>query len=486
MNISDEHIVKIEKFSNNGYGIAKIDGQVVFVENACPEDEVKIRITKVNKNYASAKITEIKTPSQYRVKPFCPMQKVCGACQMQFIDYDYQLKLKKQIVEDAMRTIGHIETPVNDVIASPQIQNYRQKIQYPVSQTKNSNRIIAGYYKPQSHEIVNIKYCPIQPETCDKIIEFIRENAPKYGISGFNEKKHTGDLRHVVIRCSADNGKCLVTLVVNATKSAPTLPHRRGNKLQDKLNNFAKAIFENFEQVTGVCVNFNSKKTNVILGQNTECICGNDFVEEKIIDKIFKIGADTFFQINPKSAENIFKYVKKEISKIENPTVLDAYAGIATFGIVVSDVAEKVVSVEENKASIEKAKEVLKANNINNIELFAQDTTKYLESVKRKFDITILDPPRKGCTKEALDEVLKHMRIRHSEAINEENLRSAQNDKTAKKSHSSKIIYVSCNPATLARDLKYLTEHGAKIESIQPFDMFCHTYHIETVAIIAL
>lgn len=446
MHENDELIVTIEKFSNLGTGIAKVDGQVVFVENACPKDEVKIKITKVNKNYATAKVTEVITPSQYRTEPFCPMQKVCGACQMQFIDYDYQLKLKKQIVEDAMRTIGHIDTSVNDPIASPQIKNYRHKIQYPVSQ-KKEGRIVAGYFKPQSHEIVNIKYCPIQPEICDDIIEFIRENAPKFEITGFNEKKHTGDLRHIVIRSSADNGKCLVTLVVNATKSF------------ERLDNFAKAIYDAFENIVGVCINYNSKKTNVILGQNTECLYSQNFVEEKLLDKTFKIGADTFFQINPKSAENIFKYVKDEISKLDSPTVLDAYAGIATIGIVVSDVCEKVVSVEENKASIEKAKEVLLENGINNVELYAQDTTKYLKSIKRKFDITILDPPRKGCTTEALDETLSHTK--------------------------QKIIYVSCNPATLARDLKYLVEKGCTVESIQPFDMFCHTYHIENVAIIS-
>lgn len=447
MHENDELTVKIEKFSNLGCGIAKIDGQVVFVENACPGDEVKIKITKVNKNYASAKVIEIITPSPYRIEPFCPMQKVCGACQMQFIDYDYQLKLKKQIVEDAMRTIGHIDTPVNEPIPSPQIKNYRQKIQYPVSQ-KKEGRIVAGYFKPQTHEIVNIKYCPIQPEVCDDIIEFIRENAPKFQITGFNEKKHTGDLRHVVIRSSADNGKCLVTLVVNARQTF------------ERLNKFAQTIFENFEKVTGVCINFNSKKTNVILGAKTECIYGNDFIEEKILDKTFKIGADTFFQVNPKSAENIFKYVKDEVVKLDEPTVLDAYAGIATFGIVVSDVSEKVISVEENSASIEKAKEVLQENDINNVELYAQDTTKYLKSIKRKFDITILDPPRKGCTQEALNEALVHTK--------------------------QKIIYVSCNPATLARDLKYLVEKGCTVESIQPFDMFCHTYHIENVAVISV
>ena len=446
MKINDEYIVYIEKLSNLGTGIARIDGQVVFVENACPEDKVKIKITKVNKNFANAKVIEIITPSPHRVTPFCPMNNICGSCQMQFIDYDYQLALKKQMVEDAMRTIGNIDTPVNNPIPSPQTKALRHKIQCPVSQTKVSKKILAGYYKPQSHEIVNIKYCPIQPEICDKVIDFIRNKAPEFNISGYNEPKHTGDLRHIVIRHSADNGELLVTLVIN------------NNKISEKLSNFAKTIFETFEKVTGVCINFNSKKTNVILGEKTICVCGRDFIYEKILDKTFKIGASTFFQINPKSAENIFKYVKDKISEHKNAAVLDAYAGIATFGIAVSDISRKVVSVEENKESIEKAKEVLELNNITNVELHCADTTKYLKSIKKKFDITILDPPRKGCTKESLDETLKHTK--------------------------EKIIYVSCNPVILARDLKYLIEKGCTVESIQPFDMFCHTFHIENVAIV--
>ena len=448
MNINDEFTVKIEKLSNLGTGIARINGLVVFVDNACPEDEAKIKITKVNKNFATAKTIEITSPSKHRVKPFCPMQNVCGSCQMQFIDYNYQLELKKQIVEDAVKTIGNLNIPVNNPVPAPQIKAFRHKIQCPVSQTKVSKKILAGYYKPQTHEIVNIKYCPIQPEICDNIIDFIRNKAIDFNISGYDEKKHAGLLRHIVIRSSAYNGDCLVTLVIN------------GAKVSDTLKNFAKILFENFKQVSGVCINFNTKKTNVILGEKTECIYGKNSIEEKILDKRFKIGANTFFQVNPKSAENIFKYVKDEVSKLETPTVLDTYAGIAAFGIIVSDVADKVVSVEENKESIEKAKDVLEINNIKNIELHCADTTKYLKSIKKKFDITILDPPRKGCTEEALNEVLARTK--------------------------NKIIYVSCNPATLARDLKYLCKKGCCVESIQPFDMFCHTYHIENVAIIKI
>ena len=306
-----------------------------------------------------------------------------------------------------------------------------------------SKRLLAGYYKPKSHELVNIKHCPIQPEICDRIVDFIRENASRYGVNGYDEKRHCGELKHIVLRVSAYSGKVLVTLVVNEQKTFKNL------------RSFAASIYEAFEGVAGVCVNLNPKRTNVILSDKTECICGDDFVEDKILDKIFKIGANTFFQVNPKSAENIFAYVRKEVERFEAPAVLDAYAGIATFGIVVSDVSHEVVSVEENSDSIKNAAEALKENNIKNVELHAMDTTKYLKSVKRKFDITILDPPRKGCTKDSLDETLKHTK--------------------------KEIIYVSCNPATLARDLKYLCEKGCKIKSIQPFDMFCHTYHVETV-----
>ena len=448
MKINDEYIVKIEKITNLGFGLAKIDGFVVFVKDACPEDTAKIKITKVNKNFANGEIVELIEPSKHRVKPFCPMKKVCGACQLQFVDYDYQLELKQQIVQDAMKTIGNLDIEIPKPIPSPEIKNYRHKIQYPVTETKNSKRILAGYYKPGTHEIVNIKYCPIQPEICDRIIEFIREKAFDYGISGFNEKKHSGDLRHIVIRSSLATGKNLVILVVNATKTF------------DRLNDFAKCIFEEFYEVAGVCVNFNSKKTNVILGNKTECLAGKDFVKERILDKTFRIGPNTFFQVNPKSAENIFRYVKEYIqNNYENPIILDAYAGITSFGICISDICKKVVSVEENKEATELARETAKVNNIENVEIHNQDAAKFFEKEKRKFDAIILDPPRKGCTKESLDEACRLSK--------------------------GKIIYVSCNPATLARDLKYLKEEkGATIESIQPFDMFCHTYHIENVAII--
>ena len=448
MKQDDELTVTIEGFSNLGYGIARDNGFVIFVENSCPQDVVKIKLTKVTKNYANADVTEIITPSPYRVKPFCALQKVCGACQLQFIDYDYQLELKRQITEEAIHHIAGLDIEIPLTIASPQIKEYRHKVQYPVAETKVSKRLLAGYYKQKTHEIVNIKYCPIQPVICDEIIEFIRENAPKFCVSGYNEKKHTGDLRHVVLRCSASTGKVLVTLVINSTK------------VFENLKNFANIIYEQIPQVVGVCVNFNPQKTNVILGKKSECICGEDFVEENILDKTFKIGSNTFFQVNPKSAENIFRYVKDYIkNNLQDAVVLDAYAGVTSFGVCISDVCKQIVSVEENSESVRLGEKIAKENGITNIEFHSGDAAEFFKNETRKFDAVILDPPRKGCTKESLDEA-----FRLSKGL---------------------IIYVSCNPATLARDLKILTEKGCRVNSIQPFDMFCHTYHVENVAIIS-
>lgn len=447
MNVGEIYDVEITKLTSSGAGLAKNDGMVIFVKNACPQDKLRIKITKVNKKLAFGEIVEIIKPSEYRAQPFCPLQKVCGACQIQFIDYDYQLEIKRQIVEDTLKKIGNINIKIPKTLASPQIKNYRHKIQYPICQTKNSKRILAGYYKPGSHEIVNIKFCPIQPEICDRIIEFIRNNARKFNIDGYSEKDHKGTLRHILIRHSNLSGKCLICLVIN------------DNKANEDIKQFAKCVYDAFDEISGVCINYNNKKTNVILGDKTICVNGQDFIEEKICNKVFKISADTFFQINPQSAENIFNYIKDFIkSNYQSAKILDAYAGISAIGICLSDTAKQIVSIEENHKSVEMAIMTAKENNVNNIEINGGDAGKFLQNEKRKFDIIILDPPRKGCSEESLN--------------------------YAQKLCNGHIIYVSCNPATLARDLKYLNNNGCKIVSVQPFDMFCHTIHIENVAII--
>lgn len=448
MRIGDVYEVKIEKLNTRGQGIGKINGVIIFVNDSCPEDILKVKIIKINRSYMTGVITEIIEPSPNRTKPFCPMQKICGACQIQFINYDAQLKYKREMVEDTMRTIGNIESPVKNTVPSPKSKEYRNKIQYPVTQTKNSKRILAGYYKATSHEIVNIKYCPIQPQICDEIIDYIRNTANKdYNVTCYDEKRHKGLLKHIIIRHSAYNESCLVCLVANS------------ETLSDELRQFCRSLYDNFPKIVGVCVNFNNRRTNVILGTTTVCVCGNDFLEEKICDKIFRISSDTFFQINIGTAQNIFYYIKEFIKNTyKNPIILDAYAGISAIGICLSDCAKEIVTIEENLNSVKMAEKTAILNHIENIEINGGDAEKFFENEKRKFDIVILDPPRKGCSGQSLDYAL--------------NLCNGH------------IIYVSCNPATLARDLKILKGKNCTIESIQPFDMFCHTYHVESVAII--
>ena len=442
MNINDELILKVEKISSEGKGICRYNGFVVFVENACPGDTLKCKITHLTKSFAEAVILEIVEPSKHRIKPMCPMQKVCGSCQIQFIDYDYQVELKKQIVEDTKKSIlPDYELEIKMPIKSPEIKAFRHKVQVPVRETK-----VAGYFKPKSHELINIKYCPIQTETSDKIIDFIRNEAKNYNIKGYDEDKHYGELKHIVIRSSTLN-QYLVTLVINS------------KVFGEKYKYFAKALMTNFKSVKGVCININPKKTNVILSEKTICLEGSEYIEEKILDKTFKIGTNTFFQVNPKSAENIFRYVRDYVKEnFAAPMILDAYAGVGAFGIILSDIAKKVVSIEENRSSVDLGKKLLKLNNISNMEMHCEDAEKFFKKEKRQFTVTVLDPPRRGCSEKSLENALKLT--------------------------SNKIIYVSCNPATLFRDLKYLIKKGAKVESVQPFDMFVHSYHIENVAII--
>ncbi len=443
-----EIVVKIEKLASNAQGIARYEGAVIFVDDVCPEDECRVKIVKKHKSYYIAKVVEMLNPSPYRVKPFCPIHSACGACQLQYIDYNQQLIIKKQIVEDAMKGLDVV---VQDVVPSPSIKEFRHKIQYPIRQTSVSKRILAGYFKPKSHELVNIKYCPIQPKVCDEIIEFVRENASQHDVSGYDEKTHTGLLRHVVIRTSHKTNKQIVVLVVNSDMLTPSL------------RVFAETMIASLKSVEGVLVNFNSKKTNLIMSDDTLLVAGKEYIEEDLCDVTFKIGANTFFQVNPESADNIFRYVKDYISlNFNKPVVFDAYAGISAFGLSLAKVAKKVVSVEENSASVELANKIKIENDISNIDINCADCTEFFEKeVKNNYkgyDVIILDPPRKGCTPESLDYALKLS--------------------------NSKIVYVSCNPATLARDLKILKEKGAEILSVKPFDMFCHTTHIETVAII--
>lgn len=446
---NEEITLTVEKLVYEGSGLTKVDGFPVFIDNVCPGDVVKAKITALNKNFARADVLEILEQSKHRVKPFCPMHNVCGGCGWQFIDYNFQLEQKRDIVYETVKKIAGREIEVFPVVKSPETREFRSKVQYPVSQTKVSKRILAGYYKRGSHELVNIKYCPIQPMIIGKITEFIKEKAQELEISGYNEKNNKGELRHLVFRFSKSKNECIIIFVVNNTK------------LSAKIRALTKKVMNEFAHVKGCCVNYNISKGNLIMSDDTRCIEGDKFYFEKIGDIEYKISANSFFQINISTAKNILDKVKDIVEKnYPQARVLDAYSGVASFGLYLKDCASEVVCVEESESASKDAVDNVELNDAKNFKILNGDAAQTFEKLidaGETFDVTLLDPPRKGCSPESLGYAVKLTR--------------------------KAIIYVSCNPSTLARDIKYFEENGFKAKYIQPYDMFCHSYHVESLCL---
>lgn len=449
MILNEEYVLNIEKLINEGKGLARLSGLPVFVDNVCPGDVIRAKIVNINKKYLKAEISEIITPSKYRVNPSCRLHKICGSCNWQHIAYEKQLEEKRNIVKETIKNISGIDIEPENTIPSPKVSEYRCKVQFPVSQ-KKSGRIISGYYKKSSHELINIKYCPMQSALINKIAEYIKDEAQRLNISGYQEKQHTGLIRHVVFRQSSDCKSLLVILVLNS------------DSIDKKITNLANGLMAEFPEIKGVCANLNTAKTNVILSDKTVCVKGNNFYVESLSKKQYKISANSFFQVNPLCAEKIFDIVKDLITqKISSPSILDAYSGVSSFGIWLSDIASKVVCVEEVVAASQDAKENVRLNNCDNVEIINGDAgKKFKEFIDNKmlFDVVVIDPPRKGCSEDAINNVVS-LTGRY-------------------------LIYVSCNPATLARDLKTLIENSFKPLTVQPVDMFPNTYHVETVVLL--
>lgn len=449
MEINKEYIVKIEKMLNQGSALARIDNFPVFIENGCPDDTLKIKITKINKKYAIGAITEILTPSKSRIIPLCAMSSVCGSCNWQYISYEEQLKQKTNIVKETIKNITGQDYTVNDIISSEKISQYRCKVRYPVSKTKVSKRLLAGYYKKNSHELINIKFCPMQPQIINEITDYIRECAMKIEFSTYNEKNHSGLLRHIIFRTSSDLSNILIIFVLNS------------NEIPKEIIKLSKDLKNKFPQICGLCVNFNTQKTNVILGKTTKQIIGDDFYIENLNGYKYKISANSFFQVNPYTAIKIFDYVKSLIKERFNfPTILDAYSGVSSFGVWLSSVSSKIVCIEEVKNASENAIENANMNSLKNLEIINGDAEKiFADLIKNntKFDVSLVDPPRKGCTPKSIKNLVK-----------------------LSKNH---IIYVSCSVSTLARDMNLLEDYGFFPEVIQPVDMFPNTYHVETIVL---
>ena len=442
------YVVEIVDIGQGGVGIGKFDGFTVFVDGGLVKDKIKVKIIKSKKNYAVGEIVEILEPSPYRVERKCGKElRECGGCQIQELDYKEQLNIKTNEVKQVISRIGKLDDVViHDAIGMDEPFRYRNKAQFPIQ--KVDGVPVIGFYKKKSHDIIPTDQCIIQHDVNDKIIKIIKTYIRAYKFSIYDEKTHTGVLRHLVTKVGFTSKEVMVVLVANGRK----LPY---------LNELASVLKENIPGFKTLVVNVNREKTNVILGQENRVIYGDGKINDNIGDLVFEISPLSFFQVNPVQTEVLYNKALEYANLGENDTVFDIYCGIGTISLFLAQKAKKVYGIEIVEEAIKDAKRNAEINNLDNVEFYvgkAEEVVPKMYKQGKRGNVVVVDPPRKGCDEKVLDTIV-----------------SMEPDR---------VVYVSCNPSTLARDLNYLDERGYKCVEVQPVDMFPHSVHIENVALI--
>lgn len=435
--------LNIEGYTAEGNGVGHYDGQAVFVSGAAKGDEIIAHIIKAKKTYAIGIIKQILKPSPDRVSVDCAHFRSCGGCAFRHISYEAEKELKRQKVIDAFQRLAHLDVPVKEIITC-ETERYRNKAQYPVGFDKG---IVAGFYAQKSHRIINSFDCVLQPEEFSKIVEIVKEWMTEFGIPAYNGETGNGLVRHIYIRKAFKTGQIMVCLVINGND----LPY--ADELCDDLMKI--------EGIKSVVINENTEKTNVILGKNCTTIWGEDYIEDILCGVKMRLSPLSFYQVNHDCAELLYKKAAEYVGAEGNETVLDLYCGAGTIGLSMAKNVGKVIGVEIIPEAIEDAKENAKRNGIENCEFYcgdAKDAVKMLRDKRITPDAVILDPPRKGCDREVL------------ECVAEMN--------------PKKIVYVSCDVSTQARDCAILRELGYETKEVTPVDMFPRTAHTESVALI--
>ena len=446
---NEEYIVDIIDNGIEGEGIAKIDNFTIFIPNVLKGEKVKIKILKVNSTYCFAKVLEILSVSKNRAHEDCENYSKCGGCNFRHIEYKHSLELKKNNVENTIKKSLGYEIKINEVLGMDNPIYYRNKLQYPISVDKEG-KIVMGVFAERTHRIIPVENCLLQNESCQKVANDIFRFLRKYNISGYNEENQTGIFRHLVIRIGIKTDEIMVTLVVNDLK----IPYEK---------ELVKYILDNNPNVKTIVKNLNNKNTNVILGNRNIILFGDGYIRDILINKEFKISPMSFYQVNPIQTEKLYSKAIEYAELTGKEIVFDLYCGIGTIGICASDKVNKLYGIETIPEAIEDAKQNAKINNIENADFFVGDVEnelpKFIEERKILADVVFVDPPRKGCDRAAIETLL--------------NIKP------------QKIVYVSCNPATLARDLK-LFEEEYKIKKIAICDMFPGTAHCEVVTVMSL
>ena len=479
---NDELELDITDLGSTGEGIGKIDGYTLFVKDALIGDKVRVKVIKTKKNYGYARLLEIIKPSEFRVEPECPVARQCGGCQLQHCSYEKQLSWKEEKVANCLRRIGGVpvytEEEYKKIVAgksdgSKSVENtlngtpiimepilrmdrpvhYRNKAQFPVGYDKDGN-LVAGFYAGRTHSIIPQTDCLIQHECNKQIVETVLEFMKKYKVTAYDEKKNKGIVRHILTRVGKTTGEVMVCLIINAKK----LPYPE--EFVEMIRNCGINL-----EIKSITVNINREKTNVILGEKIETLYGHSYIEDYIGDIKYRISPLSFYQVNPEQTKKLYQTALEFADIKESEVVWDLYCGIGTISLFMAQTAAKVCGVEIVPQAIEDAKQNAELNHMANTEFFvgaAEDVvpTQYEKSGgKLRADVVTLDPPRKGCDEKLLETVVKMA--------------------------PSRIVYVSCDPGTLARDVKVLVERGYEVKRVRACDMFGGSFHVETVVLLS-
>lgn len=479
---NDLIMLEITDLTEEGQGVGKKDGLVFFVKDSVMGDKVEARILKVKKNYAYAKVENLLEASPHRIAPLCPVAGKCGGCQLQHLSYEKELSWKEdRIAQSLIRIAGlspeEVESKTEGILGGV-LSRYRNKAQYPVQSRKevhsgkvadvsaSSSALSMGFYGFHSHRIIETKDCLINSVENPLILNCIKDWAREYKISGYEEETGKGLLRHIFLRKGFSTGEILLCLVLNGK----SLPH--GKELWERMQDLSLSVEEGGQvqgSIVGLCVNINEGSGNAILGRETRCLYGKDSIEDKIGELSFSISVPSFYQVNPVQTEKIYGKALEYAALTGEETVWDCYCGIGTISLFLAQKAKQVYGLEIVPEAIENAKKNAEKNGLHNTEFFVgaaeEVLPKWVEEQKREgkdvgnlVDVVSLDPPRKGCDEACLSAVLELS--------------------------PKRIVYVSCDPGSLARDIKYLGEGGYKLEKWVGIDNFPRTGHVETIALL--
>ncbi len=454
------YIIEINDMTHEGQGVGRIGGFAVFVNGALTGELVEARIIKVSKTYAIGKLIKILKSSADRIEPFCSVFKRCGGCRLQHLNYEASLKFKTKLVRDNLERIGGLmDVEVFDTMGMENPYNYRNKAQYPVAVVKGD--VVSGFYAARSHDVIKSEECGIQAPVSDmlrnEIVRFIVEK----GLTVYDESEGTGLIRHILIRTGFNTGDIMMVLVINgeALPFSDELVKRLTESDLENADTYSGCPSGVALKVKSIYLNVNTSKTNVILGEKNILLYGSRTISDTIGRYRFLISPHSFFQVNPVQTEVLYEKALEYAALTGKETVFDLYCGIGTISLFLSEKAAKVYGVEVVEAAYEDAKRNAELNEVKNVEFIQGEAEKAVPGLYQKgvrADVVVLDPPRKGC-----DESLLHL---------------------LSEMKPQRIVYVSCNPSTLARDLKHLTGSGYMVEKVQPVDMFPWGGGVECVA----